>query len=187
MKKLLRITLLILLLASPTFSQASIKEDFAEIKKRSDEVVKNCASQEEKILELSHYVHEKIKPNSNKNITTNMKISTIDRLDLGVGWCNHQVAAFMRLAEAQGIPTRMIYLLNNEGTTSPHTIGEAFVCGRWIVVDPLLDFNFIATRHDIVKTPSLLDGKLPDEKWRDYFINPGVIAYEFPADGRPKE
>jgi transglutaminase-like putative cysteine protease len=183
MRHIFNVLVMMAILTGPVFGV--INEDLPKIKELSDSIVKDCLSDGEKVLALSHFVNGKIHSNPTKGISPTAQMATMDRIDIGVGWCNHQVAVFMRLAEAQGIPTRMIYLLNNEGTESKHTIGEAFVGGKWVVVDPMFDFNFLATRHDIVKDISILKGKIPDG-WEDYFLNPGIIAYELEANGKPQ-
>ena len=170
-------------------SFAVIQEDMAKIKVISDEIVKDCPNDEQKVLALSHYVCLKLKPDASKGILPDAQMSVTDRLDSGVGWCNHQIGVFMRLAEAQGIRTRMLYLLNKEGTDSPHTIGEAYLNGRWIIVDPLFDFNIrndkgeLLSLRDVYKDVNLLK-RCPSIKERgdvesfiDNYLNPVIYVF----------
>lgn len=178
----------------------AVVENFDRIKVISDSVLieTKAVTDEAKVIALSHYVYTKLKPDASKGIGPFDKMSTTDRLDVGVGWCNHQVAVFMRLCEAQKIKTRMLYLTNKEGTSSPHTIGEAYVDGRWVVVDPMFDMVLrnaegkLVSLKDIIKNPSILktvplvyaridenyggDEKLLDE-WVDNFTNPTMFVY----------
>lgn len=188
MVRLLSICLISLCLICPK-SYGVIQEDLAKIKAISDEVVRYCDTDEEKVLALSHYVHYKISADETKGITPQMAMSITDRLDCGVGWCNHQVAVFMALAQAQHIQTRMLYLLNKEGTSSPHTIGEAYVNGRWVVVDSQNDFNEIFSRYEALENPDLIKrqqhvkdrfANQPIEKLNEFvdmYTNPAIFVY----------
>lgn len=189
--KYLILVLCLICLAQPI--SYAITQDFEKIKQISDEVVKDCINDSEKVLALSHYVYLKLKPDYSKGIPPNATMSVTDRLESGVGWCNHQVQVFMFLAQAQGIKTRMLYLLNKAGDSSPHTIGEAFVSGRWVVVDPQLDFNVLVTREEIQKNPEIIKN-LPlmlkrkeevynnDEskydEWIALYYNPSILVGE---------
>jgi hypothetical protein len=167
----------------------AIQEDFDKIKKISDEAVKDCKTDEEKVLALSHYVYLKLKPDETKGVSPQAQMSTCDRLGSGVGWCNHQVAVFMRLAESQKIKTRMLYLLNKEGTESPHTIGEAYIENRWVIVDPQNDFNALFSRNDVLRNPNLIKNQpIVKERFKDakqetiddfveLYINPSIFVY----------
>lgn len=187
MKKLI----IALLIIGVSFTSYALQEDWVRIKSTADEVVKGCQNPEEKVWELSHYVHEKLHPDT--NFPSNAIMSTMDRLDSGVGWCNHQVAVFMALARTQGIKTRMLYLLNKEGTASPHTIGEALINGKWVVVDPMIDLmkrnenNELISRYDIMKNPKYITenpivkddySKAYRKKFAEFFWYPAIVAYE---------
>lgn len=188
MAKSLLICLLAFCLICP-LSYAQIQEDFVKIKSISDEVVKDCSANGEKVLALSHFVYLKLTADASKGISPNVGMSTIDRLDSGVGWCNHQVAVFMRLAEAQHISTRMLYLLNKEGTSSPHTIGEALIDGKWVIVDPQNDFIGLYSRYEVLHNPNLIKNEpsiqakfkeQPKEKLNEYvdlYTNPAIFVY----------
>ncbi len=181
------ISFISLCLASPSY--AVIQEDFPKIKEISDSVVKDCLTDEQKVMALSHYVYLKLKPDASKGITPEAGMSVIDRLDSGVGWCNHQVAVFMRLAEAQHIKTRMLYLLNEEGTTSPHTIGEAYLNGRWVIVDPMFDFDIRNSRGEplslrdvykdvnVLKRCPLIKERGDVESFILNYLNPVIFVY----------
>jgi len=166
-----------------------IHENLQGIKEVSDRVCRehNALTDEDKIIVLSHYVYTKLKPDPTKGISPHAGMSTLDRLSSGVGWCNHQIAVFMRLCEAQGIKTRMLYLLNNEGTASPHTIGEAYLDDRWVLIDAQNDLNLrnkngeLISLRDIYRDPSILRkneelNKMTDE-WLDCFLNPAIYVY----------
>ena len=186
-----RVVLIICLLVSTNV--CAITDNLVKITAISNEVVEGCKNDAEKVLTISHYVFLKLKPDASKGIPPNAKMTVVDRLESGVGWCNHQVGAFMALAYAQGIRTRMLYLLNREGTASPHTIGEAFIDGKWYIIDPQQDFNVLITRYDAMKDQTVLKGLLEnrrktvypnDPKAFDEFVelyyNPSMIVQELP-------
>ena len=186
--RLVIISLIALCLLCPN-SYAEFQEDLAKIKTISDEVVSSCKDDEHKVIALTHYVHAKLKPDASKGIAPDTKMSTTDRLDSGVGWCNHQVTVFMYLAQVQGISTRMLYLINKEGTASPHTIGEAYLNGRWVIVDPLFNFNVrndngeLLSLRDVYKDVNLLKrcpniaGRGDVDTFIDNYLNPVIYVY----------
>lgn len=186
MIKSISIFLLIFCLANPSYA---VQEDLAKNKIISDEVVKDCKTVEEKVITLSHYVFLKLKPDESKGITPLTGMNTTDRLESGIGWCNHMVSVFMRLAEAQHIPTRMLYLINKEGTSSPHTIGEAYLDGRWVIIDPMFDFNVrndkgeLLSLRDVYKDVNtlkkcpLLNSRGDVDTFIDNYLNPIIYVY----------
>jgi len=182
--------MMIFMLASPVY---------ADIKQVSDDVCAHAVTVEEKVIALSHYVHTKLKPDASKGIPPHAKMSPMDRLESGVGWCNHMAGVFMALAEVQGIRTRMLYLLNDEATESNHTIAEAFVDGRWVIVDPMFDLQVynvdgkLISCEDVLLRPELLRSapliekrrveiyKRDEEqfkKWIRLYTNRAIIVYE---------
>ena len=186
-----RVAIIICLLIS--VNAYGLVENFDKITEISNEVVKDCKNDTEKVLTISHFVFLELKPDASKGIPANARMSVVDRLESGVGWCNHQVGVFMALSYAQGIRTRMLYLLNREGTASPHTIGEAFIDGKWYIIDPQQDFNVLITRYDAMKDQTVLKGLLEnrrktvypnDPKAFDEFVelyyNPSMIVQELP-------
>jgi len=190
---------LLLLLCVVSTSYAIVQEDFAKIKEVSDGAIGTATTDEAKVIALIHFVHNKLKPDATKGIAPNAAMSTIDRLDSGVGWCNHQVAVLMRLLEAQKISSRMLYLMNDAGTASHHTIGEALIDNRWVIIDPMFDVviynkdNKLISRNDVTRNPELLmsaplqedrlintynrDLKQFDE-WIRLYTNSAMMVYE---------
>ncbi len=118
--------ILISLIAFPCYAD--------ELQDISDGLVKG-SSFEQTITILCDHVYNKMQPNGNGiPLEKAQQMSNREKYHAGVGWCNHQVDVFMQLAQRQGIKTRMLYLLNEDKSNSPHTIAEAFN-GKWIVVD----------------------------------------------------
>jgi transglutaminase-like putative cysteine protease len=167
----------------------AVNEDLAKNKAISDEITQGCLDNRQKILAISHYVYLKLKPDASKGITPEMQMNTSDRLESGIGWCNHQVSVFMRLCEAQHIKTRMLYLINKEGTSSPHTIGEAYLDGKWVIVDPQNDLQGLYSRYEALHNPQLLIDELrkqekfkayTEEQFKDFidlYTNPALLVY----------
>lgn len=133
-----------------------------ELHEVSDEVVIGCETQEQKVLALQKYVFDNVKPGQGYEPNDVAKMSNKERLEKGVGWCNHQVDVFMSLARLQDIRTRMLYLLTADMHSSPHTIAEAFINNRWVITD--VSWNLIlrnpqgklATRQDLADDFTIL-------------------------------
>ena len=147
---------------------------------------------EDTITILMNHVYDKMKPNGNGiSLAEARKMPLGEKYRQGVGWCNHQVDAFMEFAQRQGIRTRMIYLLNKKGHTSPHTIAEAYKDGKWVVVDVGNNLIFkkkngqLMSRTDMKNNWDLCLAKLlpinPDkEYWEMFLRNCYVIKEKLP-------
>ncbi len=195
--------ILIVLIMSSLFSSqqvfclsgaVGISNDELAIKNRSDQVVRGCNSFEDKVRALRQYVHDKMKlPPSGKkpNGTTLMPediypLNTIERLDSRLGgWCDQQAQVFMRLAQKQGITTRMVWLYrknHKDNNDSCHTIAEAYDGHRWVIVDPMFNLELqskdgkMASRDDVMNDPDIMrrilniqelekDNRWNDEEW----------------------
>lgn len=126
----------------------------------SDSVIENCNTWEDKVLALQEYAHKSLKPEGDVWEVNGMSVE--ERLEKGVGWCNHQVDLFMQLARHQNIKTRMLFLLTKDMHQSPHTIGEAWDGERWVIIDPAWNLILrnrrgnLATRQDIADDFSIL-------------------------------
>lgn len=152
-----------------------------ELQDISDELVKDCSTFEQKITILMNHVFDKMKPNGNGiTLAEARRMTNKQKYFAGVGWCNHQVDVFMELAQRQGIRTRMLYLLNEDKSSSPHTIAEAMYESKWIVVDVANNFIFkkpngqLMSRTDMAnnweKCLKLLLTITPDEKYWECFL-----------------
>lgn len=102
-------------------------------------VVRSCDSFEEKVRTLRRFAHENVHPVGNEE--NRPDTVGIDKLISGIGWCDQTSRVFMQLAKRQGITTRLIFLLNKNGS-SPHTIAEAWDGERWVLVDSAYDLDF---------------------------------------------
>ncbi len=172
----MRIVLLILsclLLSSLAYAEAlapdhpyyiyySVGQDCdQDLKAISDQVVKGKTTLEDKVLAIQHFVHEKITPVGNTWVKPDFVMSSADRLNVGVGWCNHMASIFCHMASLEGITTRLLYLMDDTGN-SPHTIAEALDGDRWVIIDPLFDLEIrnsegkLATRQDLQKDLNLI-------------------------------
>ena len=189
------------LVFASTLHGGEIMEDSAGIKALSDSICEKARSDEERVISVIHAVHNKIKPDASKGIPAGAVMSVMDRWNAGVGWCNHQVKIAMYLLKSQGISSRMLYLVDKSGTTSPHTIGEALVKDRFVIIDPLFDMvarnsrGELISRYDVMEDSSVIssyptqqerlkdvnvynnDGKLFKE-WIELYTNPAILAME---------
>jgi len=126
-----------------------------DLYKLSNEICKDCSTDEQKVVALREHVYEKMKPNGNGyNLEDVRSNSLMWCYENGVGWCDTQARVFMHLAREQGISTRLIFLLSPCMHTSPHTIAEAKIDNRWVVVDVGNNYDFrynnrLATRNDM--------------------------------------
>ncbi|MDD5438640.1 MAG: transglutaminase domain-containing protein [Candidatus Omnitrophica bacterium] len=114
---------------------------------------------EDAVTALREYVHDNVSP-----VTGELSRSDtvgIEKLTSGVGWCDQKSRVFMSLARPLGITTRLLFLLNEQGR-SPHSIAEADLGGRWVLVDPSYNLDLVdangapATRDDIIRDPAIL-------------------------------
>ena len=190
--KIVSVIVGVILLTSFCFAQeVDIKEE-ALVHGLSNAIVEGCKTDETKVTALMTFVHDKVKPKEGENPYEQM--STLKRIEKGAGWCNHQAVIFMHLAYYQEIRTRLLYLIADDGVTSPHTIAEWHDGTKWIIVDPLFMMTGI-TRDEIRKSVliddipfSLFKGQFPviadrPNEWLKCFINEPKVIFEY--DTRP--
>jgi len=151
-------------------------------------ITKQCKSDETRVYALMEFVHDRVKPKEGED--PYKQISDLERIQTGVGWCNHQAKIFMHLAYYQEIKTRLIYLMNDDGTASPHTIAEWWNGKEWIIADPLfmiygisreeirqsvgwddIPYSFFRQKFPLIKDR-------PDE-WLRCYINEPQIIFEY--------
>lgn len=107
---------------------------------------------EEKVSLLRRFVHENIHPVADEECRADTQ--TFEKLISGIGWCDHEARVFMQLACKTGITTRLLFLLDKNGS-SPHSVAEAFDGDRWVLVDPAYDLDLrnrsgkMASRSDV--------------------------------------
>lgn len=146
----------------------------------SDAIVEGRKSDETKVYALMEFVHDRVKPKEGED--PYKQISDLERIQSGVGWCNHQAKIFMHLAYYQEIKTRLIYLMNDDGTASPHTIAEWWNGKEWIIADPLF-MIYGLSRDDIKSDFSRLEKfnfiKDRPKEWLECFVNEPQIVFEY--------
>lgn len=118
----------------------------------STTITQNCNTISEKISTLRDYVHENISPvQGEKNRADTVGV---EKLVSGIGWCDQMSRVFMQLAKKQGITTRLLFLVNEDGS-SPHSIAEAWDGKKWVIVDAAYNLDlrnkegFMVSREDI--------------------------------------
>lgn len=128
--KFIYVLVLVSLIAFPL---STFADDLQDI---SDGLVKDSSTFEQTITILCKHVYDRMKPNGNGiTLAEARRMTNEKKYHAGVGWCNHQVDVFMQFCQRQGIKTRMLYLLNEDKSASPHTIAEAYDGNKWVVVD----------------------------------------------------
>ena len=193
------VVLLLLAVAVSPVCRAEVRENPAYVASVAIRETKGCSTFEQKVKALQTFCQDTIKPKEppDTGILPHMVMSIADRIDCGVGWCNHACDVFLDLCERLGIRAREVYLLNDEQTSSPHTVAEAFDSDRgvWVVVDCAYDLDLIrrdgsmATVADLRKYPDILLSQeyvqfrktLYDtieewEAWVRIFTNQGMIV-----------
>lgn len=60
----------------------------------------------------------------------------------GCGWCNEQARLFCVLAQIGGVPSRMVFGCNREGTHG-HVVSEVLTPKGWMLVDQSFGYCFI--------------------------------------------
>jgi len=106
----------------------------------SGEVCKDCKSLEEKVRTLRTFVHDNVHPVHGEH--NRLDTVGIEKLVSGIGWCDQTSRVFMQLAKKRGITTRLLFLLNEDGS-SPHSVCEIWTGKRWILVDAANNVEFI--------------------------------------------
>ena len=185
--KIISLIISILLLTGFCLAEPDIKEE-SLIHGLSNSIVEGCKTNETKILALMSFVHDTVKPKTGED--PYKQLSTLERIQTGVGWCNHQATVFMHLAYYQEIKTRLLYLMDSENKTSPHTIAEMWDGERWVIVDPM--FMITGITRDRIRQENMIDDKpfswfrgnfpliadRPDE-WLRCYINEPQIVFEY--------
>ena len=204
--RILITALVALTLASDCHAIRSPQQDQMILKQMSDNIVAPLgpkAATVEKIRVLRRYIHERMKPvavpiGQGDVIDATSNTTILDRIIMGSGWCNHQAEAFITLAVIQGIPCRLVFLMNKEGTASHHSIAEAYVDDKWIIVDPMFNIDKVITREDVKKNPSVLwdvpaikdreKNETPEavHKWLEVFQNKAFLVYQIDGYGQYK-
>jgi hypothetical protein len=68
--------------------------------------------------------------------------------------CGTATNAFVNLADSAGVPARRLLLLNSQ-RTAKHVVAEAWVNGRWIVVDPAFRIIFHGPNGELLTREEL--------------------------------
>ena len=88
----------------------------------------------------------------------------------GFAFCDPAVLTFLRLVATRDIPGHLVALLDEDGV-SPHSVGEVYINGAWRVFDILYGFvprrpdGEVATREDVVNTPSIIRVSRTSSEW----------------------
>jgi len=190
----------IALLTGVVYAERSEANDHEVLKQMSDNVVVNCNTDTEKVLAILHHIHSRMSPVNVGPVTATSNTSLLDRIIAGSGWCNHQSEACMWFLAKQGIPSRLLFLMNNDNSASHHTIAEAYADGRWIIVDPLFDIEArnaqggLISRDDVLKNINLLTDlpimkerlKMEGDRFADWvamYYRPAYRVYAIDKDG----
>jgi len=116
-------------------------------------------SSEGKVRALRDFVHDNVLPVSGE--PTRPDTLGIEKLSSGIGWCDQKSRVFMALAKRSGIATRLLFLKDKKGA-SPHSIAEALLNDRWVIVDPSYGLDLtnksgdMASEDDIKSDISIL-------------------------------
>ncbi len=153
--------ILIIALCLITTSAYSLTDSITEelwLRQLADTLQGNITNVDDAVTVTRQYVYDKIK--TKQGADPYEKLSVYDRLQSGIGWCNHQAEIFMQLVCYMGISSRLVYLIADDGT-SPHTIAEVFDGKKWLIVDvgnnlDLRTNGEMATREDIRKDFSIV-------------------------------
>lgn len=121
-------------------------------------VTQGAATRDEAIKRVFDFVYLNVRsPTGMRKVDD----SAADSLVRGFGYCDPSAMAFVRLVEELGVPGRLLFLYDEDGS-SPHTVAEAFLDGEWRVFDTLYGFiprredGQVATARDLAERPDLL-------------------------------
>lgn len=147
-------------------------------------IIKECKTDNDKVTALMTFVHDNIKPKEGENPYE--KLTTLQRIQKGVGWCNHQAVIFMHLGYYAGLRTQLLYLQNDDASASPHTIAEYWNGKEWIIIDPLFMITGVS-REDIKKDFSILKRfeliKDRPDSWLRCFVNEPQVVFGYDPNG----
>ena len=188
--------LVALTLATSAYAR-SPQQDREVLKQMSDNIVAPLGDvpMYTKVNVLSQFIATKMKPVNARvglqEITATSDTPILDRIMFGSGWCNHQAEAFIVLASFQHIKTRLVFLMNKDATASHHSIAEAWVDGRWVIVDPMFNIDIKnaeglpISRDDVRIDPTLLWKAKLIKKRADFETHEAVVewlkVFEYPA------
>lgn len=99
------------------------------------------ATDRERLTALMEWTHENVRPQyaaPGRIVADNF----IDIVRRGHGYCDQSAHVFAVLAHYAGYDVHLLFLRAIDGS-SPHTVAEVRVDGRWVVVDPWLGTLFL--------------------------------------------
>jgi len=109
------------------------------VERLAEELVKGVQSETEKVTLLvknlsPNLPHPSVAPLSRWRVDADRAFDEDALLKSGVAWCNEQARVFIRMAQSQGIPARLVFLFYSNGLSS-HAIAEAYADGKWVMTD----------------------------------------------------
>lgn len=120
------------------------------MRRKAEEITHGLAGDHEKALAIAHWVYKSVK----KSLTVSIP-SALDVLSQREGDCNEHTYLFVGLARAAGLPAqvRVGIVYKDEGYF--YHAWPAVYVGRWLELDPTLNYDEVGTRHI-----TLLQGEL---------------------------
>lgn len=121
-----------------------------------------------KVSRLLAYTHAQVRP----EMLPNEGQESFHYLEYGFAWCDSQSEVLMNLLYYQGVDARTVPLFKSDGTSN-HTFMEWNNKDRWLVLDPLANYNLPVTAKELI-------GLSKEELVEAYGIDP--TAYQYFAD-----
>lgn len=124
----------------------------------SERVTQGATSTTDALQRLNEFVYLNVRTWPDTPVIDD---SAADTLIRGFGYCDPVALAFIRLGAEIDVPGRMLFLRQADGS-SPHTVAEELLDGRWRVFDTLYGLvphkgdGTIATPEDLTTRPGLL-------------------------------
>ena len=119
----------------------------------ADRLTKDSGTPEDEAILLRAFVHENVHPVPGEH--NRLDTIGIEKLTSGIGWCDQVSRVFMQLARSQSISTRLLFLLNEDGS-SPHSIAEAWVGKKWATMDAAYDIDFRTKVGEMASMPDMM-------------------------------
>ena len=133
-------------LASTTY----IQSDAPAMKKKAGEITRGMTNDYDKALAIKNWVFKSLV----KKLTVSIP-SALDVLDQREGDCNEHTYLYVALARAAGLPSQVrVGIVYKDGEYFYHAWPAVYV-GRWLELDPTLNYDELGTRH-----LTLLQGEL---------------------------
>jgi len=156
-------------------------------KKTAVAIVKGLKSNREKVMALFNWTCENVQSPPAGKDTAALPIDIIKR---GYGGCDRSAWVLVALAQQLGYPAHIFYMINPETNTSPHTIAQIFLDGKWVLFDTYKSLVFwdkqnenLIGINEAIDYPDLLDKDPAYKNELKRYFSQGIVWVVTEAQG----